>query len=67
MLKANVDRSDTDKLKNVTNNLNSLKIKIDKLDVNKLVPVPVDLSELSHVVKNDFVIKKCISYKDKKY
>ena len=34
-----------------------MKSKVDKLDVNKLVPVPVDLSKLSDVVKND-VIKK---------
>ena len=31
--------------------------KVDKLDVDKLVPVPVDLSRLSDVVKNN-VIKK---------
>ena len=34
-----------------------MKSKVDKLDVDKLVPVPVDLSKLSDVVKND-VIKK---------
>ena len=34
-----------------------MKIKVDKLDINKLVPVPVDLSKLSDVVKND-VLKK---------
>ena len=28
---------------------------IDKLDVDKLVPVPVDLSKLSDVVRNDVV------------
>ena len=38
-------------------NLASLKTEVDKLDINKLVPVPVDLSKLSDVVKND-VIKK---------
>ena len=37
--------------------LNSLKSKVDKLDLDKLVRVPRDLSELSHVVKND-VVKK---------
>ena len=37
--------------------MNSLKSKIDKLDVDKLVPVPVDLIKLSDVVKND-VVKK---------
>ena len=34
-----------------------MKSKVDKLDVNKLLPVPVDLIKLSDVVKND-VIKK---------
>ena len=38
-------------------NLTSLKTEVDKLDIDKLVPVPVDLSKLSDVVKND-VIKK---------
>ena len=38
-------------------NLASLKTEVDKLDINKLVPVPVDLSKLSDVVKND-VVKK---------
>ena len=38
-------------------NLVSLKTEVDKLDIDKLVPVPVDLSKLSDVVKND-VVKK---------
>ena len=36
-------------------NLASLKTEVDKLDVNDLVPVPLDLSKLSEVVKNDVV------------
>ena len=36
-------------------NLASLKTEIDKLDINKLAPVPTDLSKLSDVVKNDVV------------
>ena len=32
-------------------NLASLKTKVDKLDIDKLVPVPVDLSKLREVVK----------------
>ena len=32
-------------------NLNNLKSKVDKLDVDKFVPVPVDLSKLSDLVK----------------
>ena len=38
-------------------NLASLKAEVNKLDVNKLAPVPVDLSKLSDVVKNDAVKK----------
>ena len=38
-------------------NLSSLKTEVDKLDINKLVSVPTDLSKLSNVVKND-VVKK---------
>ena len=34
-----------------------MKSKVDKLDVDKLVPVPVDLSEKSYVVKKDLVKK----------
>ena len=55
------------KLKNVTHvdtsnfalktNLPSLKTAVDKLDIGKLAPVPVDLSKLSDVVKSD-VVKK---------
>ena len=54
-------------LKNVTHvgtssfalktNLGSLTTEVDKLDIDKLAPVPVDLSKLSDVVKND-VAKK---------
>ena len=38
-------------------NLTSLKTEVDKLDIDKLVSVPADLSKLSDVVKNS-VIKK---------
>ena len=40
-------------------NLASLKTEVDKLYIDKLVPVPVDLSKLSDVVKND-VVKKTV-------
>ena len=36
-------------------NLANLKTEVDKLDIDKLVPVSVDLSKLSDVVKNDVV------------
>ena len=38
-------------------NLDSLKTEIDKLDIDKVTPVPNDLAKLSYVVKND-VVKK---------
>ena len=37
--------------------LASLKTEVDKLDIDKLTPVPNDLAKLSNVVKNN-VIKK---------
>ena len=39
-------------------NLANLKAEVDKLDVDKLAPVPLDLSKLSDVVKN--VVKKTV-------
>ena len=57
-------------LKNVTHadtssfalkaNLAYLKTEADKLDIDKLVPVPTDLNKLSNVVKNDVVKKNYI-------
>ena len=44
-------------MKNLPTNLNNLTSKVDRLDVDKLVPVPVDLTKQSDVVKNDIVIK----------
>ena len=38
-------------------NLADLKTEVDKLDIDKLVAVPVDLSKLNDLVKND-VVKK---------
>ena len=40
-------------------NLANLKTEVDKLDIDKLVPIPADLSKLSNVVKND-VAKKTL-------
>ena len=38
-------------------NLTSLKTEVDKLDIDSLVPVPVDLSKLSDAIKTDDVKK----------
>ena len=58
-----------DDIKNITHvdtssvalktNLANLKSEVDKSDVDKLTTVPVDLSKLSNVVKND-VVKKTV-------
>ena len=40
--------------------LAGLKAELDKIDVNKLKVVPVDLGELSNVVNNDVVKKLCM-------
>ena len=40
-------------------NLTNLKTEVDKLDIKKLVPVPVDLSKLNDAVKDD-VVKKTV-------
>ena len=37
----------------------SLKAEVDKVDIEKLIPAPVDLSKLDHLVKND-VVKKTV-------
>ena len=57
-------------LKNVTNidtssfalktSLSSLKAEVNKLGIDKLGPISVDLSKLSDVVKNDVVKKSCV-------
>ena len=43
---------DTSKLA-AKSDLASLKAEVDKLDIDKLIPVPVDLRKLSDLVKND--------------
>ena len=39
-------------------NLANLKTEVDKLDIDKLVPVSTDLSKLSNVVKKMLLLKK---------
>ena len=45
--------------------LANLKSDVDKIDVDKLVPIPVDFSKLSDVVKNDVVKKDVYNTKIK--
>ena len=40
-------------------NLANLKTQVDKLDIDKIAPVHVDLSKLSDVVKN-YVVLNCV-------
>ena len=54
----NVTHVDTSSFELKTN-LAILKTEVDKLNIGKLVPVPVDLSKSSNVVKND-VVKKAV-------
>ena len=54
----NVTQVDTSSFALKTNLVTS-KTEVDKLDIDKLVPVPTDLSKLSNVVKND-VVKKTV-------
>ena len=52
----NISHVDTSRF-SLKTNLASLKTEVDKLDINKLVPLPTDLSKLSNAVKNDIVKK----------
>ena len=52
-------------LKIVPSNLNNLNSKVDKLHVNNLDSVLVDLSKLSDVVENDIVKKDVYNAKIK--
>ena len=53
----NVTHGDTSSFALKTN-LTNLKTEVDKLDIDKLTPVPVDFSKLNDVVKNDVGKKK---------
>ena len=71
----NTDKLDIYEVEKVLTGLNSLKSKEDKSEVDKLLPVPVDLSKLSGVEENDVINKryknamikmiKCRKIKDK--
>ena len=41
-------------------NLASLKPEVDKIDIDKLVSVSVDMSKLSDIVKNEVAKKLCM-------
>ena len=52
----NATRIDTSNFA-LKSNLVSLKTEVGKLDIDKLIPVPVDFSKLRDVVKNEIVKK----------
>ena len=54
-----------DEFKNVPINLKHLKSKVDKLDVDELVSVPVDLSNLYDVLKLKLLKKVYIMLRSK--
>ena len=55
----NISHIDTSSFAPKTN-LANLKTEVDKLDIDKLVPIPADLNKLSNVLKNDVVKKLCV-------
>ena len=55
----NISRVDTSSFALKTN-LASLKTEVNKLDIDKLVPVPVGLSKLRDVVKKMMLLKNCL-------
>ena len=72
IIKVNIDLSNYPIKKDINNithvdtsnfalktNLSSLKTKVEKLDIEKLATVPVDLSKLSNVVKMMLLKRLC--------
>ena len=53
-------------MKHVLTSLSNLKSKVVKLDADEFVPLPVDLSKLNDIVKNDVVKKGVYDAKIKK-
>ena len=52
----NISHVDTSRF-SLKTNIASLKTEVDKSDIDKFVHIPVDLSKLSDVVKNDDIKK----------
>ena len=57
-LKSDVDESDIHELKNVSSGLDSVQRKVDKLDVDKLVPAPTHFKKVMQLMK--FLKKTCM-------
>ena len=56
-----VGKVDTNKLINVPTSLNSLKAKVDDLDIDKLKTVAVDVNNIKDVVSKEVVRKRVFS------
>ena len=56
--KSDVDIFDIDNLENIPSNKSNLKSKVDKSDVDKLLPASIDLIKLSYVVKRIYIALK---------
>ena len=57
--KANISHVDTSTFI-LKSNLASFKTEVNKLDIDKLVPVPVDLTKLTDVVKMMLLKRMCV-------
>ena len=57
--KANISHVDTSTFI-LKSNLASLKTEVNKLDIDKLVPVPVDLTKLTDAVKMMLLKRMCV-------
>ena len=57
ILKSDVDKLNTDKLKTIPNRLNNSRDDVNKLNITKLQAVLVELKKLSHVEDNGAVQK----------
>ena len=60
----NISQVDTSSFA-LKNNLANRKTEVDKLDINKLKPLPDDMSKLSSVVTNEVVKKTVMNYLQK--
>ena len=54
-------------MKNVATNFSDLKSKVDELDADKLIPVPVDLNTVSDVLKKTYIMLRSKILKIKQY
>ena len=55
-----MDQLHIEKLQNLPSDLRNVTSNVEKLDADRLLVVPVDLSKLNAVVKTDVVKKRCI-------